>query len=926
MNTLQDAINALQQRGCKPVKSGDGYQAYCPIHEADGQGHNPSLSIKAGDTVPVVVHCHAGCDGTAILKALGINGTPHTGKPRIVATYPFQDANGRVVFEKVRREPKDFRIRHQPINGADWVWKKPELPSYPLYHLPDVQTAKADGCPIYFVEGEKDADRLTGLGLIATTNFEGASEKAKKPKWRTEYSEQLSGTSRVVLIPDNDEPGQAHMRNIARQLRGKVGDLRWVELPGLPTKGDVSDWLNQGHTVAELLALVEQAPTAESVTQLADPPLEEETEELQAGPARPAKVRVVVGELPEATDQAEAALIQHGAALYQRSGYLCRISHQQAATVRGITRPRGAVTISPLDRDSLLDRLNRFIHWEKWNEKKEGYKRCHAPAAIAQTLLARSGSWNFPPLIGVVSAPTLRPDGSILDEPGYDKTTGLFFDAQNEVFPPIPADPSPETGRVALQFLKDELFNRRCLNSDRPQDQGFSFANDSDRSAALAALLTALVRPSLPTAPIFLATATRPGSAKTLLMDVPALVATGRPSTIFELGADADEVEKRMLSVLLAGDSVINLDNLEVPLAGATLCKALSGETITGRLLGFNKVATVPTSALFLATGNNVQVTGDMTRRVVVCNLDPQSEAPESRQYDRNLATWIPEHRPRLVMAGLTVLRSYIAAGRPRQPYPPMGSFEDWDLMIRRALTWLGEADPLAGTAELNDADPIRRKLRALLIAWWTTFRTAGATSKEAVICAQATQRDAQGDEERPAQALWDVLEESFTDKQGKISSRYVGEFLKKYAGRVELGARFEHVGNYGTRVLWRVVIVDDKRFLNFPASVNSTAQTAQTAQSTPIDSLQSLQSVQSLSPSSANYAAAVSPSPLALRIVTTLQAAGSGGMAQDDLIRTVDAGKTGSALVTSTINRLLLEGRIGRTNGRLTANRDVRH
>ena len=77
---------------------------------------------------------------------------------------------------------------------------------------------------------------------------------------------------------------------------------------------------------------------------------------------------------------------------------------------------------------------------------------------------------------------------------------------------------------------------------------------------------------------------------------------------------------------------------------------------------GFNKVATVPTCALFLATGNNTQVTGDMTRRVVICNLDPQLEAPESRQYDRNLVAWIPEHRPRVVQAGLTVLHAYIAA------------------------------------------------------------------------------------------------------------------------------------------------------------------------------------------------------------------------------------------------------------------------
>lgn len=533
---------------------------------------------------------------------------------------------------------------------------------------------------------------------------------------------------------------------------------------------------------------------------------------------RPATVRVLAGGLPEASDEAEAALIQHDGGIYQRSGYLCRISRQLAATVRGINRPMGAVTITPLDRDAMLDRLNRSISWEKWSEKASDYKRCHAPAAVAMTLLARSGSWHFPPLISVISAPTLRPDGSILDRPGYDVATGLFFDAQKEGFPPIPAAPSREEGVGAVHTLNEELFNRACLNSERPQDRGFSFAQDSDRSAALAALLTALVRPSLPTAPLFLNRATRPGSAKTLLADIPALVATGRPATIFELGADADEVEKRMLSVLLSGDAVINLDNLEVPLAGATLCKALSGETITGRLLGFNKNATVPTTALFLATGNNVQVVGDMTRRVVVINLDPESEAPENRQYDRNLATWIPEHRPRLVQAALTALRSYIAAGRPRQTPWLMGSFEDWDIMVRQALIWLGQPDPLAGAVELESADPVRRKLRALLVAWYSTFRSAGATSKEAVARAMETRQDHGGETVCPAQSLFEVLDDGFTDKQGKLSSRMVGEFLKRYCRRMEIGARFEEWGSSQNRMIWRVAIIDEQRFRKFLA------------------------------------------------------------------------------------------------------------
>ncbi|MCB1776813.1 MAG: hypothetical protein KDI50_05190 [Candidatus Competibacteraceae bacterium] len=823
-----EVLNALQHQGCQPKKSGAGHVAFCPVHESDNRDHRPSLNLAPGDKQAVVITCHAGCAYADIIKALGLDTVqpPQRDQKRIVATYSYRDANGNEVSQKIRYEPKDFRQRY-PDGKTGWLWKKPKDAPAVLYRLPELSEAKAQGKTVYFVEGEKDADRLRDLGLVATCNIEGASQANQKPKWNRAYTEQLSGCARLVIIPDNDKPGKAHMQHIAGQLQGKVSDLRYLELPDLPEKGDVSDWLNASHTVEELQALAEQA-SSPPATQTDSSESTQETDD--SGPARPAKIRILAGGLPEATDQAEAALIQHGAGIYQRSGYLCRISHQQAATVRGITRPQGAITITPLDRDATLDKLNRLVHWQKWNEKAHGFKRCHAPAAIAMTLLSRSGHWNFPPLIGVVSAPTLRPDGSILDKPGYDKATGLFLDIAESGFPPLPANPSRDQGQAALQFLKDELFNRPCLNSERPEDRGFSFASDSDQSAALAALLTALVRPSLPTAPIFLMKATRPGSAKTLLADIAALVATGRPGTVFELGNDVDEVEKRMLSVLLAGDSVVNLDNLEVPLAGATLCKALSGETITGRLLGFNKTATVPTAALFLATGNNTQVIGDMTRRVVVCNLDPQSESPEKREYDRNLTTWIPENRPALVTAGLTVLRAYIAAGQPRQDYPLMGSFEDWDRMIRRPLTWLGEADPLQGTAQLEESDPVRRKLRALLLAWFTTFGRAGATSKEAVTRAQGTL-------DNPAEpVLFEVLEEHFTDKQGKINPRVLGDFFKRYANRVEIGARFEESGSYQNRQIWRVNIVNDDRFQKFLARWKQTHQTHQTNKTLPDD------------------------------------------------------------------------------------------
>ncbi len=236
------------------TQSGDGYKALCPAHD----DRNPSLSIRQGHNGRPLLYCHAGCSYETIIAAMGLERSapgPTAAARQIVATYDYDDESGTLRYQKVRYAPKDFRIRRSDGNGG-WDWSKGKARPV-LYRLPELLTAKAQGQPLFMVEGEKDADRLHSVGLTATTNVEGASEPGKRPKWRREYSEQLEGASRVVLLSDNDPPGKAHAEHIARQLAGKVADIRLVALPGLPPKGDVSDWLNAGHTVAELLQVVE---------------------------------------------------------------------------------------------------------------------------------------------------------------------------------------------------------------------------------------------------------------------------------------------------------------------------------------------------------------------------------------------------------------------------------------------------------------------------------------------------------------------------------------------------------------------------------------------------------------------------------------------------------------------------------------------
>ena len=473
-------------------------------------------------------------------------------------------------------------------------------------------------------------------------------------------------------------------------------------------------------------------------------------------------------------------------------------------TVYGIHRPGGTAIIKPITVDHLLDRLGKTIDWLKFNERSKKWRPANPPKEIALTLLARSGLWSFPHLIGVITAPTLRPDGSVLDRPGYDPKTGLLY-IEQQPFPPIPEQPSFDAGRKALDFILAEVL------------AGFPFVETHHRSAALSAILSVVVRHTLRHVPLHAFTAPKAGSGKSLLADCVALIGIGCPASILALSADQGEMNKAITAVLLQGDAVVNLDNIDrgESLSGREISKALSQEIYSGRILGASKVVNLPSCCLWLATGNQLQVSGDMTRRVIPCEIDPGCERPDEREFKRDLYEWIPAHRPALVAAALTALRAYIAAGKPRQAIKPLGGFKDWSDSVRSALVWLGEADALIGRESIEDADPERAKLRALLVAWHRTFGAVPTLCKEAVY--RATPRiDPQTREEViEAPELRSVLLEFFHDRNGKINinNDLIGKFVSQNALRIEAGARFEAAGKSHSAQKWRVKIKNPRSF-----------------------------------------------------------------------------------------------------------------
>lgn len=232
--------------------------ARCPAHDDD----TPSLQVTIGTTGKVVATCHAGCTFDAIRTALNLPTPSRTSMtPRIVATYDYLDANGTLLYQKIRKEPKDFRVRRP--DGSGWTYSLGDAPRV-LYRTPQLQAAIAAGTRVAIVEGEKDADALHALSIVATCNLDGAAKDGQRPKWKARETAQLQGVVDVVIIPDNDDAGRAHARAVVTSLATLTPApvVRVLELPGLDVKGDVSDWLANGGTAEQLTALMDAAPLA----------------------------------------------------------------------------------------------------------------------------------------------------------------------------------------------------------------------------------------------------------------------------------------------------------------------------------------------------------------------------------------------------------------------------------------------------------------------------------------------------------------------------------------------------------------------------------------------------------------------------------------------------------------------------------------
>jgi hypothetical protein len=336
-------------------------------------------------------------------------------------------------------------------------------------------------------------------------------------------------------------------------------------------------------------------------------------------------IQIVSGQIPRITGEIVDALLASGLPIFQRGDTLMEPVAESVPAADG--RKTVVARLRSLCPDSLILPIAEAAEFQRYDLKRKAWVEIDPPKDLVRTVLVAESRWRFPRCNGIITSPTLRPDGSLLATPGYDPESQLYLLPGFQV-PPIPESPNRQEALDALGVLIDLL--RECSFKAATGEQ----ERKLNRSIALSGLLTALVRGSLPTAPIYLICADTPGTGKSYLVDVISTIVTGRWCPVITASRNAEETEKRIGGIILDGSAIVSLDNCMHNLGGEMLCQLSERPVIKTRILGRSDMPECDCHTAVFATGNNIGFKGDMVRRGLVCTFEALDERPEMRRFE----------------------------------------------------------------------------------------------------------------------------------------------------------------------------------------------------------------------------------------------------------------------------------------------------
>jgi hypothetical protein len=352
-----------------------------------------------------------------------------------------------------------------------------------------------------------------------------------------------------------------------------------------------------------------------------------------------------------------------------------------------ISRRRGAV-MKPVDKGSFHDLVQETAITVTENEGANGTTYGYSwpdPGTMSATM---SRADQFAPLDRISHAPFVREDGTVVTEPGYDEATRTML-IPDPVFEglTVPEDPTPEEIEAARELLLTEWLG------------DFPFDSDTDRANVMALIVTPAIRGMVPKVPLAVVDGLQMGVGKNLLADSILTVYTGQAAEPMNWVPEADELRKQITAAFRTGAEFFVFDEAHT-IEGAPLAQALTASTWQDRILGVSNMANFPNVITWMSLGNQVQVRGDLTRRVYRIALRPRYANPQDRKAETfrhpgqsglDLGSWTRKHRRELMTAILTLVRAWFAQGSPRPKRGvSFGSFEVWEKITGGILETAG--------------------------------------------------------------------------------------------------------------------------------------------------------------------------------------------------------------------------------------------
>lgn len=716
MGTAADPVSDILSRldGAKATAA-DQWQARCPAHD----DAHASLCIGRGSDGRALIKCQAGCTSLEVCRALGIKlmdlfppkAKPARGKGtggRIVATYDYRDAAGKLLYQVVRFEPKDFRQRRPDGNGG-WTWKVKGLPLV-LYRLPELLEADPQEW-VFVVEGEKDVDNLRAAGLTATCNTGGAG------KWGRLSDDAALDGRKVAIVADRDAPGASHAADVARRRYQKSADVRILNLPaGIAPEAfpdrpvavkDASDYLAAGGTAQQLIEMADQAPAFDPESAPQTHMDDDTAYVLTPGPHIDPD-----GAYTEqsAASFADAVLGGLPADAIYRKDFITGEILGGAGRRRWVEAAENRMRI-------VIDSHVRLGKWVKSRASGEQviiYQACGKDCAGLVIAQARQHP-RIRELTMMVNYPIYAPGFSRV-MPGWHE--GLYYDEPEDL-----GDLEPETDcEVIHNVLHDLVID-------------FPFKTEADRQNFFGLLLTPLVAPAVSgNRPLHMILAPLERTGKTKLAEeVFGGVILGRQTPAMQITDRDEERDKRVIGMLLHGETLMHLDNLPPFIDSASIASLLTATTYGGRLLGGNRMVNLPNNLTLVASGNNVQASGEIIKRAVPICLQPNTPTPEARRdfHHPDLRTYVADQRKTVLSCLLGLIENWIAAGKPLHA-SVMGGFESWSAVVGGILQVNGMRQWRTNESVWRrDADPKGTEMKDFVDAWYATYGLAAMSPKD---------------------------------------------------------------------------------------------------------------------------------------------------------------------------------------------------